>query len=88
MNSTHTSGPRKIALTPTEERVALLTAQGLKNREIGTELFMSHRTVETHLSRVFDKLGVTSRVQVAIWFARLENNVVSDAAPGPISSAA
>jgi DNA-binding CsgD family transcriptional regulator len=70
---------RHLTLTPTEERVALLTAQGLRNREIGTELFMSPRTVETHLSRVFDKLGVKSRVQVAVWFARMETADTSTA---------
>jgi DNA-binding NarL/FixJ family response regulator len=84
MNSANMS-THIIALTPMEERVALLTAQGMKNREIGTELFMSHRTVETHLSRVFCKLGVTSRVQVAVWFARHQG---FGSQPNSITSAA
>lgn len=39
----------------------MLAAAGLTNKEIGERLFLSHRTVGTHLYRVFPKLGVTSR---------------------------
>lgn len=53
------------ALTPTESDVVRLVAAGLTNREVGTRLQMSHRTVETHLTHVFAKLGVRSRVEVA-----------------------
>lgn len=53
------------ALTPTELIVTRLAAQGLTNPEIGERLFVSRRTVQTHLSHVFAKLGVTSRVELA-----------------------
>jgi DNA-binding CsgD family transcriptional regulator len=53
------------SLTPTEARVAALIAQGLSNREAGAELFMSPETVKTHLTHIFNKLGVRSRVAVA-----------------------
>jgi DNA-binding CsgD family transcriptional regulator len=42
-----------------------LAAEGLTNAEIGERLFISRRTVETHLSHVFGKVGVSSRVQLA-----------------------
>jgi DNA-binding NarL/FixJ family response regulator len=42
-----------------------LPAQGLSNREIGQRLFLSHRTVGSHLYRILPKLGITSRQQLA-----------------------
>jgi DNA-binding NarL/FixJ family response regulator len=42
-----------------------LAAEGLSNREIGQQLYLSHRTVRNHLYRIFPKLGVTSRVELA-----------------------
>ena len=41
-----------------------MAAEGLTNREIGQRLFLSHRTIATHLYRVYPKLGVTSRGQL------------------------
>ncbi|ABS04201.1 DNA-binding CsgD family transcriptional regulator [Kineococcus radiotolerans] len=49
-------------LSPQELLVAQLAAEGLTNREIGARLYLSHRTVGTHLHRIFPKLGITSRV--------------------------
>jgi DNA-binding CsgD family transcriptional regulator len=51
-------------LTPQELQIARLAAEGLSNRDIGTRLYLSHRTVGSHLYRVFPKLGVTSRGQL------------------------
>ncbi|WP_051324647.1 ATP-binding protein [Candidatus Solirubrobacter pratensis] len=48
-------------LTAQELQIAQLAAEGLSNREIGRRLYLSHRTVSTHLYRVFPKLGITSR---------------------------
>ena len=53
------------ALTPTELEVSALAAEGLTNPEIGRRLFISPRTVETHLSHVYSKLGISSRVELA-----------------------
>jgi DNA-binding CsgD family transcriptional regulator len=51
-------------LSPQELQIAQLAAEGLSNREIGERLYLSHRTVESHLYRLFPKLGVTSRAQL------------------------
>lgn len=53
-------------LTERERDVALAVAEGLSNAEIARALHVSLPTVKTHLGRVFDKLGLTSRVQVAL----------------------
>lgn len=58
------------ALTPTEREVTRLVAEGLTNPEVGRRMFISPRTVETHLSHVFRKLGVSSRVALAAEVAR------------------
>jgi DNA-binding CsgD family transcriptional regulator len=51
-------------LTPTEERIAQLVAAGRSNKEIASELFVTVRTVETHLTHVYAKLGVHSRTEL------------------------
>jgi DNA-binding CsgD family transcriptional regulator len=63
--------PRRLArsgldsLTPAEHRVARLAVEGLSNKEIAQRLFVSERTVETHLMHVFQKLAITSRAALA-----------------------
>jgi len=49
------------ALSPQELQIAQLAASGLSNKEIGQQLFLSHRTVGSHLYRIFPKLGITAR---------------------------
>ncbi|WP_181798530.1 helix-turn-helix transcriptional regulator, partial [Streptomyces sp. WELS2] len=49
------------ALTPAEHRTALLAAKGLTNKEIADRLYVTRRTVELHLSRVYRKLAVAGR---------------------------
>jgi DNA-binding NarL/FixJ family response regulator len=51
-------------LTPHELQIAQLAAEGLTNREIGQRLYLSHRTVSSHLHRIFPKLGVASRSEL------------------------
>jgi DNA-binding CsgD family transcriptional regulator len=51
-------------LTAQELQIAQLAARGLSNREIGERLFLSHRTIESHLYRIFPKLEITSRAQL------------------------
>lgn len=60
--SDHAAVPRaREALTPQELQIAELAAAGYSNKQIGAQLHLSHRTVSTHLYRLFPKLGVTSR---------------------------
>ena len=53
------------SLTPTELDVVRLVKDGLGNKDIAARIFISHRTVQTHLTHVYTKLGLTSRVQLA-----------------------
>jgi DNA-binding CsgD family transcriptional regulator len=67
--------PRALdLLAPQELQIARLAAEGLSNREIGQQLYLSHRTVSNHLYRIFPKLGITSRAELA---------AVVGASPGP-----
>jgi DNA-binding CsgD family transcriptional regulator len=52
-----------------ETDVARLVAEGLSNKEIGARLFISERTVESHVRNIMNKLGVNSRAQIAGWMA-------------------
>lgn len=58
-----------VRLTPREREVARLVAQGLSNRQIAEQLVISKRTSDSHLEHIMSKLGVTSRAQIAVWFA-------------------
>ena len=60
-------GETQDGLTGREREVAALIGQGKTNGEIATELVLSKRTVETHVSNIFSKLGLTSRAQVMRW---------------------
>jgi predicted ATPase/class 3 adenylate cyclase/DNA-binding NarL/FixJ family response regulator len=53
------------SLTPMENDVVRLVREGLGNKEVGARLFISPRTVQTHLTHVYAKLGVSSRIQLA-----------------------
>ncbi|MDQ2748562.1 MAG: AAA family ATPase [Actinomycetota bacterium] len=69
-----TPGPRQVSpseqLTPQELQIAMLVAEGLRNKKIATTLFLSVRTVEFHLTRVYRKLGVATRAELASRLAR------------------
>jgi non-specific serine/threonine protein kinase len=56
-------------LTRREQDVAALVAQGMSNGQIAASLIISVRTVETHVQHIMDKLGCSTRAQIAAWSA-------------------
>ena len=67
------AGPAKASTMPLTKReleIAGLVSEGLSNKEIASRVFVSERTVETHVSNILDKLGINSRVEIAAWVAQ------------------
>jgi DNA-binding CsgD family transcriptional regulator len=60
--------PSSLDLTPTEDKVAALVAAGSSNREVADALFVSVHTVEANLKRIYRKLGIRSRTELASKF--------------------
>jgi len=60
----------KPLLSSREREVLQLVTQGFRNREIGKELFISEQTVKNHLHNIFDKLGVSDRLELALYAIR------------------
>ena len=54
-------------LSRREQEIARLIAEGLTNKEVASKLFISNRTVETHVTNMLNKLGLSSRTQLARW---------------------
>ncbi len=76
------------ALTPAEERVAALVAEGKTNREVAAALFLSDRTVEGHLARIFGKLGIRHRTEISAALARRQTQGIDEPNTGdtPVSA--
>jgi len=64
------SEPSLDELSGRETQIVRLIAQGLSNRDIGTRLLLSEKTVKNHVSRIFDKLQITARTQAAAYAIR------------------
>jgi DNA-binding CsgD family transcriptional regulator len=62
----------RLELTATELRIATLAAQGMTNREIGAAAFVSEKTVEANLSRIYRKLSIRSRAELGVRLAMVE----------------
>ena len=61
--------PSRAELTPAERQIAALVARGHRTKEVAAQLFLSPKTVEGHLSRIYGKLGVRSRTELARRFS-------------------
>jgi DNA-binding NarL/FixJ family response regulator len=59
--------PFEVDLTPTEQKVIQLVAKGMSNREIASDLSVSQRTVESHVSNMLGKTGLSNRTELARW---------------------
>ena len=66
-NRARAPSPASHGLSQRELEVSRLLARGMSNKEIGAKLYISPRTVQVHVARIFDKLGVRSRAGAAIW---------------------
>jgi DNA-binding CsgD family transcriptional regulator len=60
---TNVAPTRDLALTPSEQRVAELAASSMTNRDVAAALFISPKTVEANLARIYRKLGINSRAE-------------------------
>jgi len=67
LSTRHLEAEQFGGLTEREREVAALLAQGKTNREIADLLVVHYRTIETHVSNILSKLGLTSRAQIALW---------------------
>jgi predicted ATPase/DNA-binding CsgD family transcriptional regulator len=73
------AGSRAGGLSKRELEVARLVASGMTSRVIAERLFLSERTVESHLEHILTKLGFSSRAQVAVWIAEQGRDATRDA---------
>jgi len=72
----------KSLLTPREEQVVALVADGLSNREAAVELGLSEHTVKKYMLRIFDKLGISSRVELVLYAISHGENRAAEWLPG------
>jgi DNA-binding NarL/FixJ family response regulator len=72
----------KSLLTPREEQVVALVADGLSNREAAHELGLSEHTIKKYLLRIFDKLGISTRVELVLYAVSHGENRQAEWMPG------
>ena len=71
------------ALTSRQLEIARLVADDLSNKQIAARLFLSERTVETHITNMLNKLGLNSRVQISRWVDGVDAPGLTTAAEQP-----
>ena len=67
MNGAAGKGRERSPLSQREREIVGLVAQGYKNREMAEKMFISEQTVKNHLHNIFDKLGVSDRLELALY---------------------
>lgn len=70
IDARHSRPPSRVRLTDKQQQVLDLVARGMSNRLIARELGISEKTVKAHLTAIYSTLGVTDRVQAALWATR------------------
>ena len=74
-DESHSREAEKSTLSNREHEITACVAQGLKNKEIGEKLFISEQTVKNHLHNIFQKLGVSDRLELALY--AIQHNIRS-----------
>lgn len=72
----------RMLLTPREEQVVALVADGLSNRQVAEELGLSEHTIKKYLLRIFDKLGISTRVELVLYAVSHGENRPAEWMPG------
>ena len=67
LDVTDTAPDALAELSPQQQQIIRLASRGLTNREIGEKLFLSPRTVDTHVASLLAKIGARNRVEIAMW---------------------
>ena len=80
-------GPKSRKLSSREEEVVELVAQGFKNKDIAGKLYVAEQTVKNHLHKIFDKLGVADRVELALYALEGKGGPNSQVAPLGVQTA-
>jgi DNA-binding CsgD family transcriptional regulator len=73
-------------LTPREEQVVALVAEGLSNREIAQELKLSEHTIKKYVFRIFDKLGISTRVELVLYAVNPATTAAPNGSPAARSA--
>jgi len=79
--STGAKGRERSPLSAREREIVALVAQGYKNKEMAEKMFISEQTVKNHLHNIFDKLGVSDRLELALYAIHKGLHLASEPAP-------
>lgn len=78
----HAPRQARVSLTPQEQRILELVAQGCTNRQIAARLYLAEKTVKNYVSNMLRKLGMERRTQAAVYAIQLDRDVLAEATSG------
>jgi DNA-binding NarL/FixJ family response regulator len=76
-------GRERSPLSTREREIVVLVAQGYKNKEMAEKMFISEQTVKNHLHNIFDKLGVSDRLELALYAIHKGLHLAPETTPAP-----